>query len=858
MKKLISSIGLLILLSLGLNQASAETVAGNVTADTTWTKEGSPYKVNIIEVSPGATLTVEPGVEIIGVNGGPAWIDVKGKIKVQGTADERVTIKDVIIKGFNWQGSSVSLEYASLSRTYAGGFLVTSADQEVILRNNIFTGGDVILGEPKVDILIEDNLFQQGTQLSMSNGPADILVKRNTFFNTGDSSAAIQLYSNTAGPNTTITENNFFGYPSFFIEVLGGKGLQFDGTNNYWNTTATSGMTSRLLDGAREPYSTRAVINYSPIAYKPFANGHPLGEMENPGVHKIGDSDAFVTGYTDADSEVKVWKNDSLIGEGTSGADGTYKVAIPVQKAGTLLTIKAVDSFGRYSSGTVTPVADTTAPQAPMVNKVTDQSTKVEGSTEPSTTVIVIVDGIQKRGTADDKGDFSVEITPQKAGAVIEVQAMDATANRSEFTRVTVIDGMPPAKPVITSEELTDQSTYVQGTAEPRALVKLLQDGILLGSLFADDFGQFTFDLKQAFKGGATIKITAEDQAGNISEPVIFTVRDLTPPTLDIDWEKYVTEKSTEVYGTAEPGSKIEILKNATVIGFGSAKTDGTFVVAIPVQTPGTELILRATDTAGNERSMKVTVIDLPDPLPLTINPINTLSTSISGETAPNVFVNIEMNGVRHVVQADVNGNFIFSISPQKEGSTIYFLANNEQGQYSEQLAVKVAWKAPSGWYKDSAGYWYYYDPNTGVLKTGWLLYKTKWYYLEADGKMKVGWKKIGTTWYYLNADGTMRVGWLSYGGKWYYFPASGKMQTGIASISGKWYYFNSDGAMQTGWQKVNDKWYYFNTSGAGQIGWAKISGKWYYFNSNAIMQTGWVTINNKRYYFNSSGVWLY
>jgi glucan-binding YG repeat protein len=879
-KKIIAGIGFLIFLSFGMQQAAAETFPGSVTADTIWTKEGSPYKLSTIEVSPGATLTVEPGVEIIGLNGGPAWIDVKGKIKVQGTAQERVKIKDVIIKGFNFTDSSVQLEYASLSRTYAGGFLVQSQDQEVILRNNVFSGGTVLLGEPKVDMFIENNLFEGGTQLSVKNGTANILIKRNTFFHTG-SQASIELNCNEPNcknANTIISENNFFGYASFFVEVRNGVGLTYDASNNYWNTTDTALMKQRLYDGIREPYS-KAVLNYSPIAYKPFANGHPLGDMENPGVNKIGDSDAFVTGRTDADTIVKVWKNGVLIGEGTSAADGTYHVTIPVQKAETMLTVTAVDSFGRVASGTVTNVSDTTAPEAPTVNKVNDQATKVEGSTEPMATVIVKVDGIEKREKADANGHFSVEITQQKAGNVLLVQAMDGASNYSEFTTVTVVDENPPAKPVITSDELTDQSTYLAGTTEPGAKVKVVQGDQVIASIYADSFGNFSFVFNQKFNGGTVITVVAEDGAGNSSETVTLTVKDTTPPHVDIDWARYVTEKSTEVYGTAEPGAKIDILKNGNVIGSDTAKSDGTYAIPIPLQAPGTQLVIMATDAAGNNRSITVTVIDLPDPLPLTVNPVNTQSTVLTGTTVPNGWVNITISGVLHTIKADSAGKFTFALPLQKEGTVIKIQSHNDEGQWSEEISVTVTWKAPSGFYKDAAGNTYYYDPITGVKKTGWLLYNTKWYYFEADGKMKIGWKQIGKTWYYLNTDGTMRVGWLSYNGKWYYFPASGAMQTGLASVNGKWYYFNSGGAMLTGWQKISEKWYYFNpSSGAGQIGWTKLDGKWYYFNTSAIMQTGWLkqsgkwyylntggamvtgwnTIGGKRYYFNANGVWMY
>lgn len=879
MKKFFAGVGFLFVLFFGLQQVSAETIPGNIMADTTWTKEGSPYKVGMITIYPGVTLTVEPGVEIIS-SGSPSWIDVKGKMNAKGTAGEKILIKDVLLKGFDFTGSSINIEHANISRSN-GGFLLTSMYREVILRNNEFSGGDVSIGSPTTNILIENNLFQDNAWLNLNNGPANILVQRNTFFNKDDYYPSIRMSCNDPNcktPNITISENNFFGFPTFFVEVEKGMGLKYNGANNYWSTTDTAQMKRRILDGAREDRLSSAILDYSPIAYKPIDNGLPFGNLVAPTVNKIGDGETTVTGLTDAESTVKVLKDGMVIGEGVSNAEGAYSVVIPKQQGGTVLKVIAVDSYGRSSAEAAVTVSDTTAPAAPQVNKVNDQATKVDGSTEPGVTVIVRVNGVEQRTTADSNGRFSVEITPQKAGTVIEVQAIDAAGNLSETTKVTVVDEQAPARPVITSGEVTDQTTYLQGTAEPGSKVKLLQADQVMLSAYTDNNGHFSFSFNVPFKADSVIKIVAEDLAGNVSEPASFTVKDVTAPYVDINRWEYVNEKSTEVKGFAEPGAYIEILKNGTVIGSGTAIADGTFTTSIPVQAGGTELVIRATDNAGNSASIKVNVIDLPDPLPLTVDAINTLSTILKGETAPNVYVNIEIDGVLHVVQADGNGYFELKISPLKAGTTVSFLANNDEGHYSEEVVVSVTWKAPSGWHKAGDGNWYYYDPATGALKTGWLKWNNKWYYLEADGKMKVGWKKIGTTWYYLNSDGTMRVGWLSDGGKWYYFPSSGAMQTGLASVGGKWYSFHSGGAMLTGWQKINYKWYYFNSSGAGQIGWAKLGGKWYYFNSSAIMQTGWIklsgkwyylnasgamvtgwnTIGGKRYYFNSSGVWLY
>ena len=72
---------------------------------------------------------------------------------------------------------------------------------------------------------------------------------------------------------------------------------------------------------------------------------------------------------------------------------------------------------------------------------------------------------------------------------------------------------------------------------------------------------------------------------------------------------------------------------------------------------------------------------------------------------------------------------------------------------------------------------WYYLDPETGIMQTGWKELGNKWYYLRSSGAMATGWVKDGSTWYYLHAsNGDMKTGWFQVNGKWYYAYSSGAL----------------------------------------------------------------------------------
>ncbi|KAA0548493.1 cell wall-binding protein [Bacillus sp. BGMRC 2118] len=160
-----------------------------------------------------------------------------------------------------------------------------------------------------------------------------------------------------------------------------------------------------------------------------------------------------------------------------------------------------------------------------------------------------------------------------------------------------------------------------------------------------------------------------------------------------------------------------------------------------------------------------------------------------------------------------------------------------------------------TGWqYSENA--WYYVDPVTGTIKTGWIHVNRTWYYMDVEGRMQTGWTQDSGVWYYLKTDGSMKTGWLQYGGQKYYLSPSGAMQTGWLLYNGAWYYFNNSGAMKTGWILDQGTWYYMSSTGTMQTGWLRNGSHWYYLDSSGKMKTGWVNLNGWNY-FTSAGIWV-
>ena len=171
----------------------------------------------------------------------------------------------------------------------------------------------------------------------------------------------------------------------------------------------------------------------------------------------------------------------------------------------------------------VQEVSDRVAPDAPVVNDVTDQSVEVTGTTEAGAVVEVSVnETVIGTGTASsDNGSFSIAISKLTAGTKVSVKATDAAGNESEATVVTVLDVTAPEPPKVNS--VIHNDTVVTGITEARATVKVLMGDKVLGTVVADSKGKFTVTVpKQKHKNELTV--TTTDAAGNESKATTVDV----------------------------------------------------------------------------------------------------------------------------------------------------------------------------------------------------------------------------------------------------------------------------------------------------------------------------------------------
>lgn len=174
-------------------------------------------------------------------------------------------------------------------------------------------------------------------------------------------------------------------------------------------------------------------------------------------------------------------------------------------------------------------------------------------------------------------------------------------------------------------------------------------------------------------------------------------------------------------------------------------------------------------------------------------------------------------------------------------------------GKNRTSSATKAGAAVADGWEEKNGNYYFY---QNGEKVKGWQTVYGEWYYFQpSSGKLQTGWLQLDGEKYHFDQDGTMDWGWTKLQDKWYCFGYDGAMLTDWVSIGGTYYYFDQNGAMQTAWLEDDDQWYYLDANGAMQTGWLKDGGVWYYFRANGQMaRNETITSGGKKYTFASWG----
>jgi len=410
---------------------------------------------------------------------------------------------------------------------------------------------------------------------------------------------------------------------------------------------------------------------------------------EAPKVEVLTDQMTTVSGQTEATAEVTVKVGNKTLGTTQARADGNFTLTIPLQAAGVEVSVVATDQSGHMSEETIVTVKDVTAPEAPKVDVLTNQMTKVSGQAEANAKVTVKVDekvfGTTSAGT---DGIYSLTIPRQAAGVKVSVVATDLAGNTSEETLVIVKDVTAPEAPKV--DALTDQMTKVSGQAEANAKVTVKVDEKVFGTTSVGTDGIYSLKIpRQA--AGVKVSVIATDLSGNTSEETIIIVKDVTAP--EAPKVDALTDQMTKVSGQAEANAKVTMKVDGKVFGTTSAGTDGIYSLTIPRQAAGVKVSVMATDAAGNTSAETTLLVkDVTSPPPPKVYEVTDKAISVSGtaEAGSKILVKI---GIKEVGNSIVNsdGTYKIQIAKQKAGVklTVVAIDHYENISKSTEMIVK-------------------------------------------------------------------------------------------------------------------------------------------------------------------------
>ncbi|XVL29791.1 Ig-like domain-containing protein [Staphylococcus equorum] len=391
-----------------------------------------------------------------------------------------------------------------------------------------------------------------------------------------------------------------------------------------------------------------------------------------PTVNEVTSEGTQVAGSGEAGSTITVKFPDGSVVTGTADDQGNYAIDIPTNLdlvGKEELVVTSTDVAGNVSPETKVTVTDVTAPVAPTVNEVTSEGTQVAGSGEAGSTITVkFPDGSVVTGTADDQGNYAVDI-PTNVDLVgneeLVVTSTDGAGNVSPETRVTVTDATAPATPAV--NEVTSESTQVTGTGEAGSTITVnFPDGnTATGTV--DNQGNYAIDIPTTVDlvGNEELVVTSTDGAGNVSRETRVTVTDATAPSAPVVNE--VTSEGTQVTGTGEAGSTITVKfpDGSTVTG--TVDKQGNYAIDLPIDKKlnGNEgLVVTSTDVSGNvSPETRLTVTDVTAPDAPTVNEVTSEGTQVTGTGEAGSTITVKFpDGSTVTGTVDNQGNYAINI----------------------------------------------------------------------------------------------------------------------------------------------------------------------------------------------------
>ncbi|WP_163654754.1 Ig-like domain-containing protein [Listeria sp. PSOL-1] len=397
-----------------------------------------------------------------------------------------------------------------------------------------------------------------------------------------------------------------------------------------------------------------------------------------PKVDPVKDTDSEITGTAVPNSTITAKVGSQVIGTGSANGSGNYSITIMKQPAGTVVSITAKEGSKQESTAvTTTVIANKTA--IPKVDPIKDTDSEVTGTATPNSTVTAKVGSqVIGIGTANGSGNYTITITKQSAGTVVSVTAKEGSKQESAAVTTTVIANKTATPKVNT---VKDTDSELSGTAAPYSTITAKVGSQVIGTGSANGSGIYTITITKQ-SAGTVVSVTAKEGSKQESAAVTTTVIANKTATPKVD---PVKDTDSELSGTAAPYSIITAKVGGQVIGTGSANGSGNYSITITKQSAGAVVSVTAKEGAKQESiAVTTTVLSNKTAAP-TVNPVNTVDTTISGTAEPYSQILVKAGGtVIASGQANSSGNYLLTLTAmQTAGTELSVTAKNGSKQES-------------------------------------------------------------------------------------------------------------------------------------------------------------------------------
>ncbi|MBC1285364.1 hypothetical protein HB818_06315 [Listeria booriae] len=412
--------------------------------------------------------------------------------------------------------------------------------------------------------------------------------------------------------------------------------------------------------------------------------------IATPTINPLTSKSTTASGTGEAGSTL-TFKANGIEYSTTVKSDGTWSVTIPKQAANTV--VEATSTLNGVASAKASATVTYDGPNTPVLDNVTNISTRVTGTGDPGNTITIKVkpSNISYTGTVDVFGEFSINIDTPDAGATVEAVAQDSTGTISPKASKTVLDVIAPDAPSVNAVKDTD--TVISGTGEANCdvAVKLPSGGIIEGRTNSE--GAFSITMpKQAI--GARIEVSLTDAAGNKGTATIVTVQAdvLANPTVN-----RISNQDTKVTGTGIAGATVTVKAN-NMTYTGTVQADGTYEVTVPKLAAGTSVAVEQAKAGKTSGSVTTIVQDDRTPAAPVVNPVKDSDPTVTGLGTPGDSIQVTTPDGSHygAIVAD-NGTWSVEIPAQEAGAKLDVTATASNGNTSPQTEITVAQTPQSG-----------------------------------------------------------------------------------------------------------------------------------------------------------------